>query len=102
MQRRIKGGPFTVALTKLRSHLRTCYDCRTVAKGAGYGPMCEEGLMLTHQMVIRANRLAAQHRAAHDHPGEMIYPCPDVTKHGVDYSSTAQPFMATAVQDELF
>ena len=96
------GGPFVVALTNLRSHLRKCKECKVVARGAGYGPMCEEGIMLTHQMVYASNNLASQHGKAHKLGSGMIYPCPDVTAHGKAYSSTAQPHIASAVQEELF
>jgi hypothetical protein len=102
MKRHIKGGPFVVALTNLRGHLRSCPACRSMRKGGYVLGMCEEGIVLTHEMALAATSLATQHRKAHDHPGSMIYPCPDVTKHGLAYSSTAQPYMATAVQDELF
>lgn len=68
----------------------------------GFGPMCEEGIMLTHQMVQASNALARQHAAAHSNKEGMIYPCPDITVHGKAYSSTAQPHTASAVQEGLF
>lgn len=102
MQRQIKGGPFVVALTKLRGHLRTCKQCKVAEKGGGHIPLCADGIVLTHHMVRAASALATQHRKAHSHPGNVIYACPDIVKHGLAYSSTAQPYMAVAVQDELF
>lgn len=102
MQKPIKGGPFVVALTKLRGHLRTCYQCKGIVVGGPLASMCEEGVLLTHKMALAANSLARQHGQAHRSKGNLIYPCPDVTLHGLAYSSTAQPHLATAVQTELF
>lgn len=102
MDRKIKGGPFVVALTNLRGHLRKCADCRLAVGGMVTNRMCAEGIILTHRMAKVSTALASQHRAAHNNPGEMIYPCPDVTKHGLAYSSTAQPYVASAMQEKLF
>lgn len=102
MERRIKGGPFVVALTKLRGHIRTCYECRSAVKGDGSEDMCATGRHMTLKMAHSATQLAGLHRKAHDNPGDMIYPCPDIHKHGAPYAQTAMPYMATAVQEELF
>lgn len=102
MERKITGGPFVVALTKLRGHIRKCYECRSALKGDGSEDMCATGRHMTLLMAYSATQVANLHRKAHNNPQNMIYPCPDTTKHGIAYSSTAMPYMATAVQEELF
>lgn len=102
MRRRIVKSKFVQALTELRGHLMRCQTCRIVTKSAGIGDLCREGKLLTFDVVMQSTKLAALHRKAYDNPQDFIYACPDRTKHGVDYSSTAEPHLFTAMQDRLF
>jgi hypothetical protein len=71
-------------------------------KGGSSNRMCEEGVVLTHQTALLSTRLVALHRKAYNDPDHYIYACPDRTKHGVEYASTAEPHVNVATQPELF
>jgi len=71
-------------------------------KSVGIGDLCREGKLLVFETAKMSTRLATLHRKAYDHPNEFIYACPDRTKHGTDYASTAEPHVLTAVQERLF
>lgn len=101
-RRRVIKSQFVNALTELRGHLRKCITCRVVMKSVGIGDLCREGKLLTFRVAMFSTRLATLHRAAYDHPNDFIYACPDRTRHGIDYSSTAEPHAFVAVQERLF
>lgn len=102
MRRRAIKSQFVNALTKLRGHLMKCQKCRIVMKSGGVGELCREGALLTWECALLSTKLASLHRKAYDHPYDMIYACPDRTRHGADYASTAEPHMLSAMQDRLF
>lgn len=101
-RRRIIKSRFINALTELRGHLVKCTTCRVVMKSAGLGNLCREGRMLVFECALLSTKLAALHRRAYDNPQDMIYACPDRTRHGMDYSSTAEPHKVNSVQGWLF
>lgn len=102
MKRAPINSKFGMALTAMRGHLAKCTQCKAVLKGGSVGNMCEEGIALTHQTALLSTRLVALHRKAYGDPDHFIYACPDRTKHGKDYASTAEPHINVATQPELF
>lgn len=101
-RRKIIKSRFANALTELRGHLTKCTQCRVVMKSVGIGELCREGKLLVFQVAIQSTKLATMHRKAYDHPNDFIYACPDRTRHGVDYSSTAEPHPVVGTQGRLF
>jgi hypothetical protein len=102
MKRKPISTKFGIALTAMRGHLAKCPSCKAVLKGGRAGNMCEEGVALTHQTAQMSLALTALHRKAYNDPQHFVYACPDRTKHGKDYASTAEPHVNVAVQPELF
>ena len=101
-RRRIIKSQFANALNDLKTHLRNCLTCRVVMKSVGLGDLCREGRLLVFRVASFSGKLATLHRQAYDHPNNFIYACPDRTRHGVDYATTAEPHILMAVQERLF
>lgn len=102
MRRKVSTSRFAQTLAELRKHLKTCPQCRLVTKAIVFGVMCNEGIALTHMLAQQSQRLETLHRRAFSDPGGYIYPCPDRSRHGVDYARTVEPHLNVAIQEGLF
>lgn len=69
-------------------------------KDASFG--CRDGLMLIMAIARQADKLLKLKRAAIVNKADVIYACPDLSKHGDAYAMTAMPFKPDAIQGELF
>lgn len=102
MRKVAKEDAFGTALAKLRGHLKKCAECRLMLKGGDITNMCEEGIILTHRMIVHCTQLATLHRKATMATSRTVYACPDPSKHGTSYKATATPMLVTAYQEPLF
>jgi hypothetical protein len=89
-------------MIELKRHLRTCARCISAKKAAVFTLLCPTGLRLTVNAALLYDDLIRLKVAAHNHPGNVIFACPDLSKHGASYSLTAYPYIATGIQDTLF
>lgn len=89
-------------LIDLKRHLRTCQRCVSAKKARDFISMCAVGLRLTVESAFLYDDLIRLKVAAHNHPGQVIYACPDLSLHGRSYQLTAYPYLATGIQDTLF
>lgn len=89
-------------LIELKRHLRTCATCMAAKKARDFISMCALGLRLTVDAAMQYDDLIKLKIAAHKHPGNIIYACPDKSKHGKAFELTAYPYIATGIQDALF
>lgn len=89
-------------LTDLKRHLASCRDCRSALKARNYDGICK----ITRTYILSAaqqfdtvipRRLAAARRQQH-----IFYACPDLAAHSRTYAMTAEPLIATGVQEGLF
>jgi hypothetical protein len=89
-------------LSELKRHLRSCRYCMAAKKANDPLAMCVIGIRLTWKAAMQYDNLIRLRTIAHNNPGGVIYACPDLSKHGKDYSLTASPYHAVGVQDRLF
>lgn len=87
------------SIVNLRKHLASCYNCRGAIKGKTANDMCQTGISMTLDCAIHFDHLISLRIAAHNHPGRVIFACPDLTKHGSSYALTALPMLAVGAQD---
>src|ERR1700758_3840010 len=85
-------------LVELKRHLRSCKRCTAAKRSRVPFDMCNAGLQLTLDAAWGYDDVIRQKIAAHNHPGETVFACPDLTKHGRSYELTAQAFLVTAIQ----
>lgn len=89
-------------LVELKRHMRSCKECVAAKKSRDPGMMCNLGLRLTGEAAFSYDDVIRLKIAAHNHPGNTIYACPDLAKHGKAFQLTATAYLATAIQDTLF
>lgn len=89
-------------LIELKRHLRTCARCISAKKARDFVVMCNQGLRLTTEAAWQYDDLIKLKIAAHKHPGNIIYACPNRGLHGKAFELTAHPYVATGIQDALF
>lgn len=94
--------PFFNALVNLRAHMKECYECRYLLHDEESVPGCAKGMRLTFSVVFAMDKLLKAKLAAVHSAEQIIYPCPDVTKHGDGYALVARPMKAIGTQDGLF
>lgn len=89
------------ALIALKRHLRTCKECKVAIKCGIPRDMCLQGLNCTIQAAKLYDGVISARVAAKSNGGELLFLCPDTSKHGMAYALTALPVAVTGVQDRL-
>lgn len=89
-------------MTRLRTHLLKCHDCRGALNVGSTGTMCSLGAMLVVSSAREFNSVIELRRKAFAKNRPGIHACPDLSKHGQAYALTAPMFTVTAIQGELF
>lgn len=102
-QRRISGDDdLFIRLILIRRHFMACTQCRIAKKTRLFGDMCPAGLNAMFQACLIFDDLIRLRIKASNSGQPVIYPCPDLSRHGKSYALTAYPMHAVGVQNGLF
>ncbi len=91
-----------IMLLELRRHLGSCKNCRNAMKAHDADAMCKWARERIVHIAARWDAnigIRLQVRRGGD---PLVFPCPDVHKHGEAYALAAEPVTITGVQDRLF
>lgn len=89
-------------LLDLKRHLRTCRDCQAAVKVRDETMMCRYTIRLILAAVTRHDSLISHRLAVKRTCGNVFYACPDISAHGKVWAMTAEPLVASGVQEGLF
>lgn len=90
------------ALGTLKRHLDSCSQCKSARKTFAPHDMCRDGLMFTLYAASQYGDTVKLRIAALNNPGNYVFACPDLSKHGQGYALTAEPLQVTNIQGTLF
>jgi len=94
--------PFFDALCKFQRHITGCYDCKGGMKSLDDSRMCIKGVILAAEMGKNMLQLMKLKRQAVQSSAAIVYPCPDLSRHGNGYATIARPMKVVGYQGELF
>ena len=89
------------AMIELKRHLRSCKTCHSARKVADPGWMCKTGMRLTLRAADKYDLLISLRQKAFASKQNIVFACPDTSKHGQAYALTALPLHVVAIQDRL-
>lgn len=96
------NDPFFDALVKFQRHITGCYDCKAGIATSQDSRMCIYGVIAGAEMAKRMAELMALKRAAIQSDADIMFACPDLSKHGMGYATVARPMRVVGYQDGLF
>lgn len=99
--RRSKDDLLNDEIIFLNHHMRTCRACSIAKRSKVLDDMCPAGMQAMFRVTIRLDDLVKLRIKAHQQGMRYIFACPDTSKHGKAYESTATPLTVVAVQDRL-
>jgi hypothetical protein len=100
--RRNRDDKLYDAMMWLKRHMDSCPMCMSARKGKTPRDMCDRGAMMALDAAMLYSDVMRLRIKAHSRPGDFVFACPDLAKHGKSYAVTAKPLMVNAIQDRLF
>lgn len=102
MPRRNRDSVTFDALYELKRHLNSCGTCKAGMKAVDLSYLCDMGSWLTIKAAREYDQIIKLRVDAHRQGDGIIYPCPDLSKHGKSYAVTATACHVTGIQSTLF
>ncbi len=96
-----KDSTLSDGLIALRRHLRSCAECISARKRGEPRQICEYGLRMVLYAADHYESIIRLRVAAHNSGENIVYACPDTSRHGKAYPLVALPLVVTGFQDRL-
>lgn len=89
-------------LIELNRHLKICRQCTGAVKTRDKYALCDHTIGLILTLAITHSTVIPRRLMVRRENKTAVYSCPDLRKHGMAYSMTAEPLIVVGVQGELF
>lgn len=89
-------------LIHVKQHLRHCKKCGDALRVGELGTLCADMNKLLLTLAIQYDHVIPRRIKARRSGQIVFYSCPDLARHGKSYVLTAEPLIATGVQEGLF
>lgn len=89
-------------LIGVKQHLRHCKKCGDAIRVSDLGVLCADMTKTLLTLAIQYDHVIPRRIKARRSDHTVFYSCPDLSRHGKSYVLTAEPLVATGVQEGLF
>lgn len=89
-------------LLELKRHLKSCRNCTAAMKARDSKALCDHTIGLILTAAWQYDHVIPRRITSSRKGDPRIFNCPDLSCHGKAWELTAEPLIATGVQDGLF